>query len=344
MDDLVWKIVFISLTGPKPLNMRKTFFFFAIFISVSAAGKMPVDTTKSELPDSLFVLLQQKLKQMDSIESTLHYKTGTITLGNSKTTIQVKEGFKFLESDEAEYVLTDLWGNLKGSKPLGLLFPENGGATKPDGYAYLLEYEDIGYVKDKDANKIDYDDLLKDMKSGEKKANEERKGLGLETMELVGWAAKPKYDQARKLLYWAKEFKVSNSEENTLNYDIRILGRKGVLTLSAIATMSQLDSVNKNLDTVLSMVSFDQGYTYADFDSKTDNVAAWTIGGLVAGKLLAKAGFFAFILKNIKLVIVGLIAFGGGIWRFITGRRKKEEEFSYEPAPPTANTGESNPQ
>lgn len=325
--------------------MRKTFSLFAaILISSIASAKKPADSTKNAIPDSIQVLIEQQLKRMDSIESTLHYKTGTITLSNSKATIHVKEGFKFLEGDEAEYVLTDLWGNLKGSKPLGLLFPEHGGATKPDGYAYLLEYEDIGYVKDKDANKIDYDDLLKDMKAGEKKANEERARFGLETMELIGWAAKPKYDQVKKLLYWAKEFRVSNSEENTLNYDIRILGRKGVLTISAIATMAQLDSVNKNLDAVLSMVSFDKGYTYADFDSKTDNVAAWTIGGLVAGKILAKAGFFAFILKNIKLVVIGLIAFGGGIWRFVSGRRKKREEFSYEPVSPTSNSGESNPQ
>ena len=326
--------------------MRKTLVFLAaIFISTCLSAKAPSDSTKNEVPDSLKALLQQQLKMMDSIEATLHYKTGIIKLGNSMATIHVKDGFKFLDSDEAEYVLTELWGNLKGSKPLGLLFPENGGATAFDAYAYLLEYEDMGYVKDKDANKINYDDLLKDMKEGQKKANEERAKLGLETMDLIGWAAKPKYDQERKLLYWAKEFKVSNSDENSLNYDIRILGRKGVLTLSALASMRQLDSVNKNLDQVLAMVSFDNGYTYADFDSKTDNVAAWTIGGLVAGKILAKAGFFALIIKNIKLVAIGLIAVGGAAWRFISGRRRrKEEEMVYETAQPTVNPSESNPQ
>ena len=319
-------------------------FFAVVFISTWVAAKEPADSTKNKLPDSLQAVLLQQLKMMDSVEGTLHYKTGIIKLGTSNTTINVKDGFRFLEADEAEYVITELWGNLKGTKPLGLLFPANSSATDFNGYAYLLEYEDMGYVKDKDANKIDYDDLMKEMKEGQAKANEERKRLGLETMELVGWAAKPKYDQERKLLHWAKEIQVSNTDENTLNYDIRILGRKGVLTLSAISTMSQLDSVNNSLENVLSMVSFDQGYTYADFDSKVDNVAAWTIGGLVAGKILAKAGFFALILKNIKLVVLGLVAIGGGVWRFITGRRKKEEEFVYEPSPPPGNPNESNPQ
>ena len=185
---------------------------------------------------------------------------------------------------------------------------------------------------------------MKEIKEGQAKANEERKKLGLETMEIVGWAAKPSYDKKRKLLYWAKEFKVSGQDEHSLNYDIKILGRKGVLTLSALATMSQIDSVNRNLDGVLSMVAFNSGHKYSDFNSKTDDIAAWTIGGLVAGKILAKAGFFALILKNIKLVLLGLAAFGGGIWRFITGRRKKEEEFVYQPEPNPNNQAPSNPQ
>ncbi|MER3499635.1 MAG: DUF2167 domain-containing protein, partial [Chitinophagaceae bacterium] len=102
-----------------------------------------------------------------------------------------------------------------------------------------------------------------------------------------------------------------------------------VLVLQAVSTMSQLASVNKNIDAVLNMVTFNNGNKYSDFNSSTDNVAAWTIGGLVAGKVLAKVGFFALILKYIKIIIIAIGA--GAVWRFITGRRKKEE--SYEPAP-----------
>jgi uncharacterized membrane-anchored protein len=318
--------------------MKKGFLFFTGFFlcSVLISAKEP--------GDSLQAVIEKQLKMMDSIESTLHYKTGTLTLGNGVATIRVENGFRFLEADEAEYVLTELWGNLKGTKPLGLLFPPNSGATSYDSYAYLLEYEAIGYVKDKDADKINYDDLLKEIKEGQQKANEERKKLGLETMDIIGWAAKPFYDKERKLLHWAKEFRVSGNDENTLNYDIRILGRKGVLTLSAIAGISQLDSVNKNLENVLSMVAFNPGNKYSDFDSKTDEVAAWTIGGLVAGKILAKAGFFALILKNIKLVLLGLVAVGGGIWRFISGRKKKEDEFVYQPQPSPDNQEPIHPQ
>ena len=165
------------------------------------------------------------------------------------------------------------------------------------------------------------------------KANEERRKMGIAAMDLVGWASRPFYDKERKLLHWAKEYQVENEAENTLNYDIRILGRKGVLTIQAISGMGDYGQVKNSIDPILSMVSFNKGHQYADFDSNTDEVAAWTIGGLVAGKVLAKVGFFALALKYIKFILLGLVAAGGAIWRFIRGRRKEEEELVYETAP-----------
>ncbi|RYF96356.1 MAG: DUF2167 domain-containing protein, partial [Chitinophagaceae bacterium] len=150
-------------------------------------------------------------------------------------------------------------------------------------------------------------------------------------------------DKDKKVLHWAKEYSIPGQESNTLNYDIRILGRKGVLTLQAVSDISQLDSVNNHIGDVLSMVSFSDGNKYAEFDSSTDDVAAWTIGGLVAGKVLAKVGFFAVILKFGKFILLGLAVAGGAIWRFITGRRKKEEEFVYEPQPVIEETTPQQP-
>ena len=98
---------------------------------------------------------------------------------------------------------------------------------------------------------------------------------------------------------------MEGSEDNTLNYDVRVLGRKGVLVLQAVSGISQLDSVKQNIDPLLHAVAFTDGNKYSDFDASTDEIAAWTIGSLVAGKVLAKAGFFAFILKFGKLFVIG---------------------------------------
>lgn len=287
-----------------------------------AGGGEPADSAK---------LLMQQLKAMDSVEKALHYKTGKVVVGNGIATVNIPKGFKFLEADEAEYVITTVWGNPKGDKPLGLILPDEPMAASMGSYAFVVEYDDIGYVKDKDADDINYDNLLKDLKESQVKGNEERKRLGMESMELIGWASAPYYDKTRKVLHWAKEFKVEGSDENTLNYDIRVLGRKGVLNLQAVSGMSVLDSVKAHINDVLGMVSFNDGNRYSDFDSNTDKVAAWTIGGLVAGKILAKVGFWAIIVKFFKFIIAGIALIGGAIWRFITGKKKKEEEFVYQP-------------
>lgn len=299
----------------------------SLFCSRIAFAGDPKDST---------AMLLEALAKIDSIESLLHYKTGTVTLQNGLGTINIAPGFKFLDSADARYVLEDVWGNLKGQTALGMILPADAKAAITD-YGFIIEYEPIGYVKDDDADEINYDNLLKEMKEDVAKTNEERRKAGMANMNLVGWATKPYYDKNRKLLYWAKELKVDGAEENTLNYDIRILGRKGVLVLEAISGMSQLDSVNKAIDPILGMVSFNKGNKYEEFDSKVDNVAAWTIGGLVAGKLLAKAGFFVLFLKYIKLIIVAVGGAGAAIWRRIKGKKKRDELVVADagPAPDT---------
>ena len=304
--------------------MKKLLLFAGLLTSLFTFAGEPTDSTAS---------LLEQLRMIDSIESKLHYKTGTVTLQNGVGTINIAPGFKFLDAEEARYILEDVWGNLKGQTALGMILPADAKAVIAD-YAFIVEYEAIGYVKDDDADDINYDDLLKQMKEETTTANTERTKAGLETMDLIGWAEKPYYDKERKLLYWAKEIKVNGAEENTLNYDIRILGRKGVLVLQAISGISQLDSVNKNKENILKMVSFNKGSRYEDFDSNVDDVAAWTIGGLVAGKVLAKAGIIALILKNIKLVLLAIVGIGGAVWRFVTGKKKKEEAVAQsEPEP-----------
>jgi uncharacterized membrane-anchored protein len=303
--------------------MRKMFLAAALFSASLAFAGDPADSTQ---------MILEAMAKIDSIEARLHYKTGTVTLRNGLATINIAPGFKFLDSADARYVLEDVWGNLKGQTALGMILPADAKAAIAD-YGFIVEYEPIGYVKDDDADEIDYDKLLKEMKEDAVQGNEERRKAGVSTMDLIGWAAKPHYDKERKLLYWAKEFKVEGSEENTLNYDVRVLGRKGVLVLQAISGMSQLDTVNKNIDPILGMVAFNKGNRYEEFDSKVDDVAAWTIGGLVAGKLLAKAGIIALLLKNIKLVILAIGGLGAAIWRRVKGKKKQEEELVPEAAP-----------
>jgi uncharacterized membrane-anchored protein len=103
---------------------------------------------------------------------------------------------------------------------------------------------------------------------------------------------------------------------------VRVLGRKGVVVLNAVASMTELPDVEKSITPVLSSFTYSDGNTYADFNPDIDEVAAWTIGGLVAGKVLAKVGVLAFLLKYIKLIGIGIAALATGLWKWY--KRKTE--------------------
>ncbi|MFY8129268.1 MAG: DUF2167 domain-containing protein [Chitinophagaceae bacterium] len=294
-----------------------------LITNVKASPKEKDDTTTSTLNQEQITYI----KLLDSMNRVLKFDSGMIKLENGIATLNVPKGFKFINKEQANYIITKLWGNPTQNGVLGLLVPNNSSVLIGAGYAFVVSYDPMGYVKDDDAGKINYDDLLKEIKKDEQKENEERLSLGFSSMNIVGWAQKPFYDSKRKILHWAKEFEINNDTANhSLNYDIRILGRKGILSLNAVGSMKDLEDVNKDIESVLAMAQFTEGNKYENFDSSIDEVAAWTIGGLVAGKVLAKAGILALLLKNIKLIAIGAIALFGTIWKKITGRKRKEEE------------------
>jgi uncharacterized membrane-anchored protein len=258
----------------------------------------------------------------DSLEASFQYQHGEIKLDNGIGSLHVPTGFRYLDARQADYVIHDLWGNPPGGETLGMIVPEDIGITSANSWAFIITYDEMGYVKDDDATDMDYEELLKEMQADAAATNEERKKLGYETIAIIGWASKPFYDNEKKVLHWAKEIKFGETGGTTLNYNVRVLGRKGVLVLNAVASMEQLPDVKKNIDPVLTSFNYTDGNKYADFNPEMDEVAAWTIGGLVAGKVLAKAGFFALILKNIKLIALAIGGLATAIWRWY---RKKTE-------------------
>ena len=241
--------------------------------------------------------------------------------------LNVPQGYKFLDAEQSKYVLSDLWGNPPDETTLGLLFPEDGSPLMNMTYAIEITYSEDGYIDDEDAQDLDYDELLEQMQTDTRDANEARKSEGYPTIDLVGWAVPPFYNSEAKKLHWAKEIKFEDNEENTLNYNIRILGRRGYLMLNVIGDMHVLDEVNQDLDKFLSSTTFNSGHRYNDFNPDVDQVAAYGIGGLIAGKILAKAGFFAALLKFWKVIAFGAIGLFTSLRKKIFGRAPERREI-----------------
>jgi uncharacterized membrane-anchored protein len=267
--------------------------------------------------------------QVEQMVKSLQYEHGAIKIQGGLATLNLPASFKYLDAKGAKTVLVNLWGNPpeQADDVIGLLMPANLGPLDTDCWVVTVSYKNDGYVKDDDASKINYDDLLKQMKQAVSGENKERADKGYPPIELVGWAAPPRYDAAAHKLYWAKEIKFEGQPENTLNYEIRILGRHGVLDLDAVAGMHQLPEIQNQTPDILAMVDFDQGNRYADFDPKIDKVAKYGIAALIAGGVATaavKLGLFkllwVFILAAKKFIIIAIAAIAAFFKKIFKGK------------------------
>jgi uncharacterized membrane-anchored protein len=255
----------------------------------------------------------------------LEYQTGDILLPNKVASLHLGTRYRYLNPGETEKLLV-AWGNPPGSDTQGAVVPTDVEPFSDSGWAVILTYEEEGHIDDSDANEIDYDEMLSEMKEAEVDENQARKDAGYEAVRTVGWAEKPRYDSSAKKLYWAKELDFEGSKEHTLNYDVRVLGREGVLSMNAVASIGQLEQIRGDMRPLLEIAEFNEGYRYAEFNPKTDRLAEYGLGALIAGGVAAKLGLFAkigaFLLAFKKFIIIGLIAIGGFVARLL-GKKKE---------------------
>ena len=259
----------------------------------------------------------------------LHYKRGEIVLPNKVATLHLNSDYRYLDPKETEKLLV-AWGNPPDAAKdtEGAVVPTAVDPFEEQGWAVVLSYMDDGHVDDSDARKIDYKDLMSDMKKSTRDDNGEREKAGYGKVELLGWATEPRYDASTHKMYWAKELDFGGSQ-HTLNYDVRVLGREGVLSMNAVAGMNQLNSIQRDMISLQGLADFNSGYRYEEYNKSTDKLAAYGLGALVAGGVAAKMGLFAklfaMLLAAKKLIIAGIVAIGGVFARLF---KRKEQAAS----------------
>lgn len=257
-------------------------------------------------------------------EAALTFRTGKIALPGGIATLDLPASFRYLGPDDAEALLSKGWGNPPGAKTLGMIVPAGISVLTAGSWGVVVTYDEDGHVADDEADSIKYDELLKNIQQELVDANPERKKQGYAAMTLVNWAEAPRYDKTSHKLYWAQELHTDDSPVNTLNYNIRVLGRKGVLVLNAVAGMEQLAAIREEMKLITAVSEFTPGNRYSDFNSSTDKVAEYGLAALVAGGVASKLGLFgkllALLLAFKKLIFIAIAAAGTVIYRFFAGR------------------------
>jgi uncharacterized membrane-anchored protein len=234
----------------------------------------------------------------------------------------------FLEAGDARKLL-EHEGNIVDDSVKGLVVS----TVEGQDWFIVFEFNDVGYVKDTDGDKIDADGLLSRLKEGTEASNAERKKRGASPMHVLGWVEAPHYDARTHHLTWATRYRTDAGHEG-VNYNVRLLGRAGVMEVTLVESVDRLQASKPAVDEVLAAYRFKPGKTYAEW-VPGDKVAEYGLAGLVAagaGAAAVKLGFFGALAKLLakmgKLVVVVIAGLGAAIaraWRGFVGLFRRKE-------------------
>ncbi|MEK7781933.1 MAG: DUF2167 domain-containing protein [Verrucomicrobiota bacterium] len=219
--------------------------------------------------------------------------------------IAVPAGYLFIDGKTTRAMMESAGEPVSGNEA-GFLAPTN------RGWAVYFQYDNSGYVKDDDKDKLDADKLLQAIKKGNDAGNEYRKERGNPTLDIVGWEQEPKYDDVTHNLTWA--IRATSQGEQIVNYNTRLLGRKGVMEVVLVCDPAELKQYLPTFHEVLAGYKYSTGESYAEY-KPGDKLAKYGLGALVlggAGVGAAKLGLFAWLAvafkKFGKFVIILVVA------------------------------------
>ena len=236
---------------------------------------------------------------------------GTIALPDAQAQLELGGRYDFYGPADARTIIVDIWENQpeQAEGVLGVILPA-GASPRDEGWGGIVTYQATGWVSNEDARSANYDALLREMQDQARADNLDRRAQGLPEVDVVGWAQTPQYDSVSHALIWARQLDFSDSESNALSYDLRLLGREGVLSINFVADIDKLPAIRMSARELSGLASFDPGARYEDYEEASDDAAGYGLAGLIAsgaGLAVAKQlGAFALLLKFAKPLLVGL--------------------------------------
>ncbi len=263
-------------------------------------------------------------QRMIELYASINWQAGPATVDiGSNAQITIPEGFQFTGRQGSI-----AWNQLTQNPPdetVGILMP-----TADDRDWFLaFQFDDIGYVSDDEKADLDADAILESLQQGTEHSNQFRQSQGWSAIHLSGWIVPPKYDAVTNNLVWSTKLHDDTGGESA-NHNIRILGRRGVMTATLVASLEEMNEATDVTNKLLTKFEFKSGEKYAEFSSG-DKIAQYGLTGLIAGgaavaavKMGLFAKLFQVLAKGGKAIVLVVIAALAGIKRLFFGRSAEE--------------------
>lgn len=246
--------------------------------------------------------------------------------------IKIPAGYRFAGKEGTRRFL-ELTQNPPNGNELGVIVPDVDPGDKNQEFWFIIfEFNQVGYVKDDDRDKLDADALLKSIKENTEESNQERARRGWPAYHVTSWVTPPFYNTSTNNLTWAMQGYSQEGEkrDTSVNYSVRILGRRGTMNVDLVLDPELVKGVVPKFETLLTGFSYQQGSSYSDFRAG-DKIAEYGLATLVAGgatAIAAKTGLLAKLWKLIALAFAALVGFLKRMWnyfkRVLSGKASEE--------------------
>ena len=250
----------------------------------------------------------------------------TGTLG-TQASIEVPEGSFFLDAPATREFL-QANQNVPSGRELGAIVRV---VDEDHSWFALFTFSEEGYVDDSDKDAIDADALLASMKKGNERGNAERQQRGWAPFNLDGWQTKPFYDPATHNLTWAIRGS-SPGEPPVINHSVRLLGRRGVMSVALVADQEGIAATTTDFNGLLKGFSYNAGDRYAEF-RKGDKMAGYGLAALIGGGAAAAAVKTGFLSKAWKAIVALVFAAIAGLKKLFGGASREEPAAAVQPPP-----------
>ena len=226
--------------------------------------------------------------------------------------VDVPAGFRFVGHTGATKFM-ELTENPSDGDELGVLLHD-------DSWFVVFTFDESGYVKDDEKDKLEADKILTSIRKGTEHANKVRAERGWASMEILGWQQAPFYDPGTHNLTWS--IRGRSEGDTTINHSVRLLGRHGVMHVDLVAASDEMGEALPAFNEMLHGFSFREGQRYAEF-KPGDRIAQYGLTGLIVGGTGAALIKTGLLQKFWKLIVVGFMAVAGFIKRLFARDRSE---------------------